>query len=205
MDMTAVRRSYARWAPIYNFTFGAVTLAGRNRVTAMINGRGGSVLEVGVGTGMSLDLYAPHLRVTGIDASPEMLKLAEARVAEKRLGQVAALALMDARALEFGTAQFDHVVALHILSVVPDPERVVAEMARVCKPGGSIYIVNHFSRGAGVLGALERLFAPLAHLLGWHSDFPRETVMGCADLRLVEEMHLPPFGMMTLLRMTRVR
>ncbi len=203
MDMQAMRKSYARWAPVYNLTFGAITSAGRRRVAAMVNARGGSLLEVGVGTGMSLDLYGRDVRVTGIDASPEMLAKAEERVAEKALTNVTALREMDARRLDFPDAVFDHVAALHIMSVVPEPERVMAEMARVLKPGGSVFVVNHFAREGGVFSALERLAAPLSGLLGWHSDFERGRVMGCPALRPSEEIALPPGGLMTLLRLTK--
>lgn len=203
MDMQAMRKSYARWAPVYDLTFGAVTSAGRRRVAGMVNARGGSLLEVGVGTGMSLDLYNHDVRVTGIDASPEMLAKAEDRVLEKNLTQVAELREMDARHLAYGDNTFDHVAALHIMSVVPEPERVMAEMARVLKPGGSLFIVNHFAREKGALAKAARLAEPVANWLGWHSDFVRGQVLGQNDLKLAEEIGLPPFGMMRLLRLTK--
>jgi len=89
---------------------------------------------------------------------------------------------------------------MHIMSVVPEPERVLAEMARVCRPGGSVIVVNHFARDKGLLAAIEKAAAPMADVLGWHSDFDRARVLGDARLTLVEECTLPPFGMMTLLR-----
>lgn len=204
MEIQAIHRSYARWAPIYDHTFGAVTNAGRNRVAAFVNASGGTLLEVGVGTGMSLTRYSANVPVTGIDASPDMLEKARAKVQDGDLDHVVALEQMDARAMAFPDNSFDHVAALHIMSVVPEPERVLAEMARVCKPGGSVLIVNHFARDKGVLALVERATAPLANLLGWHSDFPRSKVMGCPALRLVSEQTLPPFGMMTMLRFTKI-
>jgi phosphatidylethanolamine/phosphatidyl-N-methylethanolamine N-methyltransferase len=203
MDMQAMRKSYARWAPVYDLTFGAVTSAGRRRVAGMVNARGGALLEVGVGTGMSLDLYNGDVRVTGIDASPQMLAKAEERVLEKNLTHVAELREMDARHLGYGDDTFDHVAALHIMSVVPEPERVMAEMARVLKPGGSLFIVNHFAREKGFVAMAERLAAPLSNWLGWHSDFDRGQVLGQDNLKLAEEVGLPPFGLMTLLRLTK--
>ncbi len=101
MDAEAVTRSYRRWAPVYDRTFGAFTRFGRRRLVEYVNGRTGSVLEVGVGTGLSLGHYAPHLAVTGIDFSGEMLARAEARVAEHGLSQVVALRQMDARSSTF--------------------------------------------------------------------------------------------------------
>ncbi len=204
MELEAVAKSYARWAPVYDHTFGAVTHAGRRRATGFANAVGGTVLEVGVGTGLALPFYAAHMQVTGIDFSEEMLAKAQEKVAEQGLTQVKALRQMDARALEFADGSFDSVCAMHILSVVPEPERVMAEMARVCRPGGHVLVVNHFAaEGRGVMARIERAAAPLSDLLGWHSDFARARVLGEAGLELVEEDGLPPFGMMTYLRMRR--
>lgn len=203
MDIHAVRKSYARWAPIYDKTFGAITGKGRRRAADVLNGLGGRVLEVGVGTGLSLPNYRPEVLVTGIDASAEMLVKAQEKVEELKLGHVEALRLMDARAMEFEDGSFDHVSAMHILSVVPEPERVMAEIARVLRPGGTVVVVNHFARnesGTTALTMLERAAAPFANLLGWHSDFDRNRIMQVPRLTLFEEQRLPPMGMMTLLR-----
>src|SRR5690606_35832983 len=134
MDIEAIRSSYSRWAPIYDRTFGAATNIGRRRAVDYINRRGGSVLEVGVGTGLSLEHYGPGTSVTGIDFSQEMLDKAIAKVQRLGLRQVRELRQMDARALDFPDGHFDTVTAMHVLSVVPQPERVMAEIARVCKP-----------------------------------------------------------------------
>lgn len=200
MDIAAVKSSYKRWAPIYDETFGAITRAGRLRAVDYINRRSGRVLEIGVGTGLSLGGYGSHLEVTGIDVSSDMLAKARRKVAARRLGHVAALREMDARRLDFPDNHFDTVVAMYLVSVVPEPERVVAEMARVCKPGGEVLIVNHFARESGTLARLERAFAPFADLLGWHSDFPMHRVLGESSLEEDERRNFPPFGMFTFLK-----
>lgn len=203
MELQAVERSYARWAPVYDRTFGAITNVGRRRATALLSELGGSVLEVGVGTGLALRHYDRRVSVTGVDYSAEMLDKARAKVAAEGLQNVAALHRMDARLLEFPDESFDHVAAMHVISVVPEPEKVMAEIARVVRPGGSVVLVNHFSRETGALAWAERAAAPLADLLGWHSDFARSRVLGEARLRLVEECSLPPLGMMTLMRLVK--
>ncbi|MDE4305759.1 class I SAM-dependent methyltransferase [Phaeobacter gallaeciensis] len=205
MELKAVQSSYARWAPIYDRTFGAVTNAGRRRVVNYINRRGGSVLEVGVGTGLSLPHYGADLRVTGIDFSTEMLAKAENRVAEMGLANVAGLRQMDARDLDFPDASFDTVAAMHVLSVVPEPQKVMAEIARVLKPGGEVVISNHFKSTQGVLASLEKISAPFANVLGWHSDFEIGTILGEETLSLKEQESLPPFGMMTFLVLKKAR
>lgn len=197
MEISAVARSYARWAPFYDYTFGAITRRGHARAARHINGRGGAVLEVGVGTGLALKDYSPALSVTGIDFSDEMLDKARQRVRDERLAHVKSLRQMDARRLDFADNSFDTVAAMHLMSVVPEPERVMAEMARVAKPGGEVVVVNHFARDTGILAAIERLSAPLENLLGWHSDFERVRVMGVPALSLVKEESFPPLGIMT--------
>lgn len=199
MDIQSVESSYARWAPIYDKTFGAITNVGRRRAVNYINQRGGAVLEVGVGTGLSLAHYKDGCCVTGIDFSDAMLAKARAKVENQGLTQVAELRQMDARTLDFADQSFDMVAAMHVLSVVPEPERVMGEICRVLKPGGQVVITNHFKRERGLLAAIERLSAPFANTIGWHSDFEIGTILGEKSLSIVEQKSLPPLGMMTFL------
>lgn len=199
MDITAVKRSYARWAPVYDFTFGAVTSVGRKRAARYINTRGGSVLEVGVGTGLSLGYYDQNVTVTGIDFSEDMLEKAREKVQSRALKQVRALRQMDARSLDFADHSFDTVTAMHVMSVVPEPERVIAEMARVTRPGGEIVMINHFARDRGFLAFVERTLARFPHLIGWHSDFERSRVLSAPDTSLIEERSFPPVGVMNFM------
>ena len=203
MDSAAVRKAYRRWAPVYDFTFGQVAEAGRKHAVEIINRRKGSVLEVGVGTGLSLPTYGDHLRVTGIDLSPDMLDKARERVSEQRLDNIVALREMDAGALQFGDEAFDTVVAMYVMTVVPDPEQVMRELERVCAPGGEIILVNHFSQEEGFRGWVEQRMAPLAAMLGWRPVFPVERVLGRSGLRLAERRSLRPLGLFTMLRFVR--
>jgi phosphatidylethanolamine/phosphatidyl-N-methylethanolamine N-methyltransferase len=176
-----------------------VTNVGRKRAVEYINKGSGSVLEVGVGTGLALPFYNPDLQITGIDFSEDMLGKAKDKVQNKSLNHVTALRQMDARALDFPDNSFDTVAAMHVLSVVPEPEKVMAEIARVCKPGGQVVITNHFVRKQGVLALVERLSAPFANIIGWHSDFEIETVLQEKTLSVRDQKTLPPIGMMTFL------
>lgn len=204
MQPDSVISTYRRWAPIYDATFGRATRSARQRAADYITRQGGEVLEVGVGTGLVLPLYGRGLSVIGIDYSAEMLDRAREKVREMKLAHVRDLRRMDARSLDFPAGSFDTVAAMHVLSVVPEPERVLSEMARVCRPGGKIVIVNHFSAEEGTpLARLERLAAPLENWLGWQSDFPISRVLGDPRLREVEREGRPPFGMMTWLVLER--
>lgn len=200
MDEAAIRSAYRRWAPVYDNTFGRVAAEGRKHAVELINKRQGRVLEVGVGTGLSLPGYRRDLEIAGIDLSPEMLEKARERVATERLTNVAGLHEMDAGDLKFPDATFDTVVAMYVMTVVPDPEKVMRELSRVCRPGGEVLIVNHFSADDGMRGWVERRMAPFADMLGWRPVFDVDRVMVCSDLQLVEKRGLRPLGLFTMMR-----
>jgi phosphatidylethanolamine/phosphatidyl-N-methylethanolamine N-methyltransferase len=203
IDETAVLDAYRRWAPVYDYTFGLVAKEGRRHAVDIINARDGRVLEVGVGTGLSLPGYSRHLEVVGIDLSPEMLEKARERVAGGSLGHVTGLHEMDASDLRFPDASFDTVVAMYVMTVVPDPEAVMRELSRVTKPGGEVMLVNHFSQREGVRGWVERRMAPFADKIGWRSVFDVSRVTVCDDLQLVERKALRPLGLFTMLRFVK--
>ncbi|WP_421866007.1 class I SAM-dependent methyltransferase [Parvibaculum sp.] len=200
IDEKSVIKAYARWAPVYDFSFGPVADAGRKRAIEIINKRQGSLLEVGVGTGVALPRYQPHLTVTGIDLSPDMLRIARERVREKRLTNIAGIYEMDASSLSFEDGSFDTVVAMYVMTVVPDPVKVLNELERVCAPGGEVLIVNHFAQDHGLRGWVESFMAPAARALGWHPDFRAEVITDITTLELVETVKLKPFGLFTMLR-----
>ena len=162
MDEKSVVTAYRRLSRQYDRFFGPVFEQGREVAVRKMDCRAGDrVLEVGVGTGLSLDHYADDVEVVGIDVSPEMLEYAKARVNGN--ADRISLALMDAQALEYADNSFDKVVAMYVVSVAPDPKKVVEEMKRVCKPGGDLFIVNHFSQGKGAMASLERMVSPLSN------------------------------------------
>ena len=201
MGEDAVKKAYARWAPVYDLTFGVIADAGRKHAVRHINTLpAGRVLEVGVGTGISLPQYRRDHRITGIDLSPEMLAKARERVRKEGLDNVEDIIEMDAGAMSFDDASFDVVVAMYVLTVVPDPQIVMRELERVCRPGGEVIIVNHFSQEKGLRGKVEKGMARFAEDLGWRPEFPKETVMVCDELRLVDERPMKPFGLFTMMR-----
>jgi phosphatidylethanolamine/phosphatidyl-N-methylethanolamine N-methyltransferase len=203
IDEGAVIDAYRRWAPVYDHTFGLIAREGRRHAVELINARAGRVLEVGVGTGLSLPAYRDHLEIVGIDLSPEMLEKARERVASQDLNHVTGLHEMDAADLKFPDASFHTVVAMYVMTVVPEPEAVMRELARVTKPGGEVMLVNHFSQREGVRGWVERRMAPFADRIGWRSVFDVSRVTVCDDLELIERKSLRPFGLFTMLRFAK--
>ena len=107
---------------------------------------------------------------------------------------------MDAGQLTFADNSFDTVAAMYVMTVVPDPDKVMRELCRVCKPGGQVVLVNHFSTEEGVRGWVERQMAPFGDKLGWHPVFDVSRVMICPELKLVEKRPLRPWGIFTMLR-----
>lgn len=200
LSTESVCKAYARWAPIYDLCFGAIAQPGRTEAVKVVNQRQGRVLELGVGTGISLPQFADHLRITAIDISPEMLAKARKRLAERRLTNIEGVYEMDAAYLKFEDSVFETVVAMYVMTVAPNPARVLRELERVCAPGGEVIIVNHFSQEKGLRAWVEKVFAPLAGALGWRPQFPIEQIVSRTEMRLLERRPLAPWGLFTLLR-----
>jgi phosphatidylethanolamine/phosphatidyl-N-methylethanolamine N-methyltransferase len=203
MEENSIRAAYRRWAPVYDHTFGKIASEGRKHAVEIINRSSGRVLEVGVGTGLSLPTYKRGLEIVGIDLSPEMLDKARERVTELGLTNVSGLHEMDAGQLEFPDNGFDTVVAMYVMTVVPEPEKVMRELARVCKPGGQVLLVNHFSTEEGMRGWVERRMAPFADKLGWRPVFDVDRVMVAPELELIESRALRPMGIFTMMRFNK--
>ena len=171
MQIEAVKTAYRRYARIYDMVFGAVLQPGRRAVLDALKLRSGDrVLEVGVGTGISLPLYPRDVRITGIDVSREMLERARGRVARAGLRNVDALLEMDAEEMSFPDASFDKVVAMYVVSVVPNPAKLLDELHRVCKPDGEVFIVNHFQSDNPVVGTLERALGMFSSQIGFDPE-----------------------------------
>jgi phosphatidylethanolamine/phosphatidyl-N-methylethanolamine N-methyltransferase len=178
MQIEAVKAAYRRYATIYDAVFGPVLQPGRKAVLDALKLRPGDrVLEVGVGTGLSLPLYPRSVRITGIDVSGEMLQKARARVARRELDNVEALLEMDAEAMSFPDASFDKVVAMYVVSVVPRPAKLIEELHRVCRPDGEIFIVNHFQSENPIVASFERALAGLSSQIGFHTDVDLKTLV----------------------------
>jgi phosphatidylethanolamine/phosphatidyl-N-methylethanolamine N-methyltransferase len=207
-DTANVERAYARWAPIYDLVFGAVFARGRSAAIVAAERIGGRILEVGVGTGLSLPFYASGNRLVGVDLSEPMLRKAQARVAENGLGNVDVLAVMDATRLALADRSFDVVVAQYVITAVPNPEATLDEFARVIRPGGEIILVNHIGAESGVRALFEHAFAPLARRLGWRPEFRFGTLADWAKrhggVRVVEHRPMPPLGHFSLIRFERL-
>jgi phosphatidylethanolamine/phosphatidyl-N-methylethanolamine N-methyltransferase len=174
VDLNSVSAAYNRYASIYDALFGTILQHGRVTLARVMQTRPGErVLEIGVGSGLMLALYPQHVQVLGIDISEQMLRRAQLKVDRLQLAHVE-LKLVDAEHNGLASGAFDHVVLPYVYSVTPAPLDLIRESFRLCKPGGSIWILNHFS-GLGIWDRLEWLIKPFARLVGFRPGFPYKT------------------------------
>jgi phosphatidylethanolamine/phosphatidyl-N-methylethanolamine N-methyltransferase len=201
MDLRDTVRTYRLFSGSYDIVFGPVFHPGRKEAVRIANDRPGQrILEAGVGTGLSLPYFRADSQITGIDISAEMLEKARRRVTRQGLAHVAALHVMDAEHLDFDDNSFDAVLALYVASVVPSPARFAAELRRVCIPGGTIVLVNHFTSEQWALRFMEKRLAHLARHIGFHADFPLDTFLHESALAVREIRPSNLFGYWRLLR-----
>lgn len=192
-------RVYSDLARFYDWTFGRVFIDHEREVIESLNLRPGQrVLEVGVGTGIALEAYPPYVHLVGIDSSAKMLAQAVEKTEEAGMRHVE-LRQGDALALDFPDSAFDWVVSFHVITVVPDPVRAMAEMVRVCKPSGKIVTVTHFASAQPVLYFLERLINPATKLLGWTNRLRLEEVINGQAIEVERCERLSRLSVHTLL------
>ena len=176
---------YRLYAPIYDRIIAPSFADGHSKMYTPLNLKPGNhVLEVGVGTGVSLKHYPAFVKVEAIDYSEPMLVKARKRIEKDEVEADINIQQMDAHNLEFKDNQFDHSVVAHALAVVADPDIVLMEMKRVTKSQGLIVIVNHYKEKKGIIGGA---WNPLRKRLGLgkHVDF-KELIEECG-LELISE------------------
>ena len=204
IDRAGVAKACGRWAPIYDMVFGKVFDEGRRSTIAEADRIGGRVLDVGIGTGLSLLDYKRTTKICGVDISEPMLRRAHERVRKHNLTNVETLAVMDAKHLAFPDNHFDAVVAQYVITAVPDPEATLDDFIRVLKPGGELILVNHIGAETGFRKIFELAFAPLARRLGWRPEFPWARLVNWAKahggVSLAERRPMAPMGHFSLIR-----
>ena len=205
LDTLGVAKAYGRWAPIYDLVFGRVFARGRGAAIEAAEQVGGRVLEVGVGTGLSLPDYGRDTRLVGVDISEPMLEKARERVRKLGLRNVEGLHVMDAERLDFADGSFDVVVAQYVVTAVPDPEAALDEFVRVLKPGGEIILTSRVGAEGGLRGHVEKVLSPVVNRLGWRTEFAWDRYLAWArtqrGVAILERRALPPLGHFSLIRM----
>lgn len=184
MELQQVEKVYDFYSGVYDSIFGRVFEGGRESAPDRLDlFPGARLLEVGIGTGLSLRYLPRDVEITGIDLSQKMLGHAEKRVRSLRLDNVHLLK-MDATKLEFADRSFDRVLAAYFISTVPDPVAVIREMKRVCRPGGVLLFLNHFHSEKPIVRAVETVISPLCFRLGFRTDLDLQKLARDADLKV---------------------
>jgi phosphatidylethanolamine/phosphatidyl-N-methylethanolamine N-methyltransferase len=198
-----VEKVYGVLARVYDHVSDWALRSGRRHAVSQLGPRAGErILEVGVGTGLSLPLYPVGCDVVGIDISEPMLDVARARLQGLDHASVV-LKIMDARNIAYGEGHFDKVLAPYVISVVPNPAKVMAEIVRVCRPGGTVIVVNHFQSAFRPLAVLEHLITPLSTWVGFRMDLPVAAVTRTPGLTLVSSKRVNLFGLWKILEFRR--
>ena len=189
---------YSEFAPLYDKIFGKIFYSRLERVIEDLDiPPGAKVLEVGAGTGTSFPAYPTHCDVTGIDLAPDMLARARQKIEDHGWTHLRVME-MNALSLDFPDNTFDCVMAFHVVTVVPDPIRMISEAKRVCKPGGSIVIVNHFTSDVPVLGSMTEALDPLTRKLGWRTNLRLKSFIEAADLSVERAYKLSKASLYTV-------
>ncbi len=186
MDDKSIIKSYKRVSSFYDYTFGQVFRPGQRKLVSMMNcSDQDQVLEIGIGTGTSYKYYPEKTTVTGIDISPDMLKKAKNNIKKNNLKNKNVI-MMNGEQLKFSDSSFDKVVGMYVVSVTQNPDLLIKEMKRVCKPNGDIYLVNHFSfdNDNAMIKLVEKGLMPVSKYLGWRPYFPFSEFNAYANLNV---------------------
>jgi phosphatidylethanolamine/phosphatidyl-N-methylethanolamine N-methyltransferase len=177
MQEATTKGIYDFHSVFYDATFGRLVKRRIARAIGHMNIRStDTVLDLGIGTGVSLNYYPNRGHIVGIDLSSGMLRECRKKVRERGLDHVT-IFQADALKLPFADSSFDHVFISHVISVVSDPYRLIQEAQRVAKPDARIVIVNHFQSTNRFLALVEKWLCPLCTRLGWRSDLPLQDLI----------------------------
>jgi len=185
MDRRRVEKIYSAYSGIYDLIFGGV-LEPRivEGIRAMGVKKGDRVLEVGVGTGLSLSHYPHNCEVIGVDLSKKMIEKAQKKKRALALDHVF-LNVMNAEHLGFPDESFDHVFAAFVITTTPDPRKILSEIARVVKKGGQVVLLNHFMNSHPLVGKIEGFINPIFTRLGWRTDVILDHLLEDVPLHVV--------------------
>lgn len=198
MTLENVERIYSSYSGVYDLFFDTILKPGRKRAIAAMQLRPGCrVLEVGVGTGLSLPMYPAGCRITGIDISQAMLDRAHGKLAGMPASRRSSFELlrMSAEQLALEDGAFHRVLLPYVISCVDRPDQVVREVHRVCAPDGRVLFLNHFASRKRLMAWTEQRLTPLSRHLGFVLDMPLEVITrtGLFDIERIERVNYPGF------------
>lgn len=203
MEEAKTSETYDRWSSFYDKTFGTLLEKRLRRSIYELRLAGGEqILDLGVGTGVTLPYYPDNVHIVGLDLSRGMLKQANRKIRKLGLNHVE-LVQGDAMHPPFADGSFDHILLTHVLSVVSDPVRLLNWCARLIKPAGRVVVVNHFRSSKPAVAVLEKALNPLCKKLGWRSDITLAEVVRRCPLRVDYQFKLNPMDIWQIVVMSR--
>ncbi len=189
---------YSTFANLYDVIFTRVFFPRIRDVLRSLNiPAGATVVEVGVGTGLSVEAYPRHSHVTAVDLAPEMLERARRKCEELGISHID-LQVGDAQNLRFDDDSFDYVTSFHVISVVPDPARMLAEMVRICRPGGTIVLINHFRSPRRWIARVVDRVDPITRHLGWRTTLGLDDLVSQSGLEIEARYKTSPRSLFTV-------
>ncbi len=195
MNTEDIKRIYSNYSNFYDLIFKQFFVP---RQKYVINQMGiqpkDKILDVGVGTGLSLPLYPKYCHVTGIDLSDKMLNKAHSKVKKYSLTNIT-LEQMDAMDLQFEDNTFDQVIASFVISVVPDPIKVISEMKRVCKNNCNLVLINHFQSNNKLMAKIEDIVNPICRKIGWRTDVDLDNLIVESNLQVNSKFKMNKFDL----------
>lgn len=195
MHSEDIKRIYSNYSNFYDLIFKQFFLPRQKYVINQMGIRpDDKILDVGVGTGLSLPIYPKFCKVTGIDLSEKMLNKAHKKVRKYDLRNIT-LKQMDAMELQFEDNTFDQVIASFVISVVPDPIRVISEMKRVCKNNCNLILINHFQSNNKFMAKIEDLVNPICRKIGWRTDIDLDNLIVESNLQVNSRYKMKKFDL----------
>jgi ubiquinone/menaquinone biosynthesis C-methylase UbiE len=184
--------TYDRIAPVYDILDMAYEVGWKRRLRrSVFAGTGGDILDAGAGTGCNMPFYPPGSRVVALDASAAMLRRARRRA--EGLGLDVDLQVGDLLATGFPDGRFDHVVATFVFCVLPERLQLPAlcELARICRPGGTVRILDYCKPRSGPARLWARMVSPwIGFVFSARHDAGYEGCLAAAGLEVVESRHV---------------
>ncbi len=194
MDAESIDQVYSVYSGFYDLIWHKLFHESREEAVSLLNLKGGErVLDVGVGTGLSLSFYPKNCKVVGIDLCDAMLQKGRKRRARHGYSHIE-LHEMDAMKMDFPDNSFDAIFAAYTISVVPDSSRVIDEMIRVCKKGGKLVFLNHFKNGNRFISTCEKIITPLTKKMGFRADLDLATLFSGKPVSIEKKMSVKPLN-----------
>jgi len=206
MHRTQTQKVYSFYSRFYDVVFGTVLEEGRKSVFKNTQFEPQArILEVGIGTGLTIKRYPSTCSIHGLDISEEMLSKAKERTSKPTLkNRDISLIKADAVRIPYKDESFDVVMGCYMLTTVKNPRSVLREMIRVTKRKGRLILLNHFmSQRQGIRNYVEKVSSPFFSRIGFRTDLELSTLAQVDGIQKEKELKVNPFRFFTLIQLQK--